>query len=107
MISTITAKAILRKNAKIRNQYNQVPHLTQDTERKHHLQESQEVGPFTTCDHKAARNRHHGMTKTNTRNKNIHKRTAVLECSVRKLLEGLNKFHRTNLTLNSDVDQDT
>ena len=34
--------------------------------------------------------------------KNFH-----LERSVRKLLEGLNLFHGTNLTLNSDVDQDT
>ena len=41
------------KKAKIRNQYNQVPHLTQDTTlksdeniRKLHIQASQEVSPF-------------------------------------------------------------
>ena len=30
-----------------------------------------------------------------------------MELSVKKLLEGLNLFHGANLTLNSDVDQDT
>ena len=41
------------KKAKIRNRYNQVPHLTRDTvwesgkyTRKHYIQESQEVSPF-------------------------------------------------------------
>ena len=54
----------LRKNAKIRNWYNQVPHLTQDitwesdkNTRKHLTQESQEVSPFPAGDHKAATNR--------------------------------------------------
>ena len=58
------------------NQYNQVPHLTQDTvgesnknTRKHHIQESQEVSPFPTGDHKATRNRHASMAKTDTNNK--------------------------------------
>ena len=66
----------VRKKEKIRNQYNQVPHLTQDTvwksdknTRKHHIQESPEVSPFPTGDHKAARNRHGCMAKTNTKNK--------------------------------------
>ena len=43
----------VRKKAKIRNQYNHVPHLTQDTiwesdkiSSKHHTQESQESSPF-------------------------------------------------------------
>ena len=50
------------KEAKIRNRYNQVPHLTQDTTResdktiKQHTQESQEVSPFPAGDHKAAMN---------------------------------------------------
>ena len=51
----------VRKKTKIRNRYNQVPHLTQDTvresdknTRKHHIQESQEVSPFPAGDHKAA-----------------------------------------------------
>ena len=47
------------KDAKIRNRYNQVPHLTQDTKGKitnSHLDttnESQEVSPFPVGDHKA------------------------------------------------------
>ena len=35
----------------------------------------------------------------------IHKRSTALEWSVKTiLLEGLNRFHRPNLTLSSDVD---
>ena len=38
----------------------------------------------------------------------IHKRSTALEGSVKNiLLEGLNRFHGANLTLSSDVDQDT
>ena len=50
---------IVSKDAKIRNRYNQVPHLTQDTNGKvtnSHLDttnESQEVSPFPAGDHKA------------------------------------------------------
>ena len=36
----------------------------------------------------------------------IHKRSIALERSVRKLLEGLNIYDGSNLTLISDVDQD-
>ena len=50
------------KKAKIRNQYNQVLPLTQDTvwesdknTRKHHIQESQEASPFPTGEHKSAK----------------------------------------------------
>ena len=39
--------------------------------------------------------------------KKILKRNIVLEQSVRKILEGLNELHGTNLILISDVDQDT
>ena len=51
------------KGAKIRNRYNQVPHLTQDTNGKvTNLQldttnESQETSPFPAGDHKAHINR--------------------------------------------------
>ena len=47
------------KGAKIRNRYNQVPHLTQDTRGKvtnsqlNTTNESQEVSPFPAGDHKA------------------------------------------------------
>ena len=54
----------VRKRAKIRNRYNQVPHLTQDTNGKvlnsqlDITKESQEVSPFPADDHKATINRH-------------------------------------------------
>ena len=64
----------VKKKAKRRNLYNQVPHLTKDTiwesgknTRKHHTQESQEVSPFPAGDHKAARNRQDIITNTNTK----------------------------------------
>ena len=59
------------KGAKIRNRYNQVPHLTQDTNGKvtnsqlDTTNESQEVSPFPAGDHKAHINRHHkGIANT-------------------------------------------
>ena len=51
------------KGAKIRNRYNQVPHLTQDTNGKvtnsqlDTTNECQEVSPFPAGDHKAHINR--------------------------------------------------
>ena len=51
------------KGAKIRNRYNQVPHLTQDTNWKvtnsqlYTTNESQEVNPFPVGGHKAQINR--------------------------------------------------
>ena len=56
-LSCIIAPSIkVRKKAKIRHRYNQVPHLTQETTwnsdkntRKHHIQESEEVSPFPAC----------------------------------------------------------
>ena len=57
-------RAILSKGAKIRNRYNQVPHLAQDTNGKvtnsqlDTTNESQEVSPFPAGDHKAHINRH-------------------------------------------------
>ena len=63
----------VRKRAKIRYQYNQAPHLTQDTNRKETMsqlditKESQEVSPFPAGDHKASINRRarkHNESKT-------------------------------------------
>ena len=57
------AEAKVRKTAKIRNRYNQAPHLTQDTNGKvtrsqiHITNESQEVSPFPAGDRKASTNR--------------------------------------------------
>ena len=66
-----------RKGAKIRNRYNQVPHLTQDTNGKRQTHsktpknESQEVSPFPAGDHKARKTDTH-KDKANTRqNENI------------------------------------
>ena len=66
------------KDAKIRNRYNQVPHLTQDTNGKvtnsqlDTTNESQEVSPFPAGDHKAHINRRAQRHSANTRqNKNI------------------------------------
>ena len=70
--------AKVRKKAKIRNRYNQVPHRTRDTlleidknTRTYHTQESQEVSLIPAGDHKAARNRQDSitLTKTNTKHK--------------------------------------
>ena len=61
------------KVAKIKNRYNQVPHLTQNTTWKSdkntikYHKESQEVSSFPAGDHKAVMNR--GESMTNTRHK--------------------------------------
>ena len=60
----------VRKAAKIRKRYNQVPHLTQDTIWKSNkntiniTNKSQEVSPFPAGDHKAAMNRHESTRNT-------------------------------------------
>ena len=66
------------KGAKIRSRYNQVPHLTQDTNGKvtnsqlDTTNESQEVSPFPAGDHKAHINRRaqrHSKHKTEQKHK--------------------------------------
>ena len=64
------------KGAKIRNRYNQVPHLTQDSNGKVTLtvdttNESQEVSPFPAGDHKAHINRCAQNIANTRQNKNI------------------------------------
>ena len=104
------------KGAKIRNQYNQVPHLTQDTSGKETnsqldtTNESQEVSPFPAGDHKAHINRRaqrHSKHKTVQKHKRSTKEVPPWNCQQNILLEGLNRFNGANLTLNSDVDQET
>ena len=88
---------IVRKKAKIRNRYNQIPHLTQDiiwesdrNTRKYHIQESQKVSPFPAGDHKAARKRQGSMTITKHKyKKKIHKRSTTFEWSVKQITGGL------------------
>ena len=64
------------KGAKIRNRYNQVQHLTQDTNGKvtnsqlDTKNESQEVSPFPAGDHKAHLTAHQDIADTR-QNKNI------------------------------------
>ena len=63
-IHLIVKYAKVRKSAKIRNQCNQAPYLTQDTNGKvttsqlDITNESQEVSPFPAGDQKASINRH-------------------------------------------------
>ena len=64
------------KGAKIRNRYNQVPHLTQDTNGKvtnsqlDTTNESQEVSPFPAGDHKAHINKRAQMHSKHKTEKN-------------------------------------
>ena len=104
------------KGIKIRNQYNQVPHLTQDTNgtvtnsQLDTTSESQEVNPFPAGDHKAQINRRalrHNKYKTKKPMNNPQKKYRLGTVSKNILLEALNRLHGTILTLNSDVDQDT
>ena len=71
-------KLKVSKGAQIRNRYNQVPHLTQDTNGKvtnsqlYTTNESQEVSPFPADDHKAQINRRaqrHSKRSTNKKHK--------------------------------------
>ena len=71
------------KGAKIRNRYNQVPHLTQDTNVKvtnsqlDTTNESQEVSPLPAGDHKAHINRRlqrHSKHKTEKNIKDAQKK---------------------------------
>ena len=99
----------VRRKAKIRNWYNQVPDLTQDTvwesdknTTKRHKQERQDVSPFLAGVHKATRH-----TQRHIQIKLIHKRSNALERSVRELLEGFNYFNGSNFTLNYDMEKNT
>ena len=72
----------VRKGAKIRNRYNQAPHLTQDTNGKVTISQldttndSQEVSPFPAGDHTA-------QTNTRAQRQNKHK-TEKHKCSTKE-----------------------
>ena len=73
LLSKILIK--VSKIAKIRNRYNQVPHLTQDTNGKvtnseDTTNESQEVSPFPAGDHEAHINRRAQNIANTRQNKN-------------------------------------
>ena len=89
-------RAIVSKGAKIRNRYNQVPHLTQGTNGKvanaqlDTTNESQEVSPFPAGYHKAHINRQvqrHSKHKTEKNIKDPQGSTA-LERSVKYFTGG-------------------
>ena len=81
----------LSKTVKIRNRYNQVPHLTQDTiyeSDKNTRQESQVISPFPAGDHKAARHRQDNVAKASTNKiKKIHKKSSVFQTCVLNRLD--------------------
>ena len=68
-------REVVSKGAKIRNRYNQVPHLTQDTNGKvtnsqlYTTNESQEVSPFPMGDHKTQINRRAQKTEKTIKDK--------------------------------------
>ena len=65
------------KGAKIRNRYNQAPHLTRDTNGEvtnsqlDTTNESQEINPFPAGDHNAHKNRRAQRHRNTRQNKNI------------------------------------
>ena len=103
----------VRKTAKIRKRYNQVPHLTQDTtmeSRKTTIKitnKSQEASHFPAGDQGSnEQTRKHEKHKTqNTYDPQKKYRLGAVSKNI--LLEGLTRLHRANFTLSSDVDQDT
>ena len=86
--------------AKIRKQYNKVPHLTRDTTWEINkntiniINKSQEVSPFPAGDHKAAVNRQESMRNTRHKKYKLSTKEELLgTVSKNILLEGLNQFH--------------
>ena len=92
----------VRKGAKIRNRYKQVPHLTQDTNGKvtnsqlYTTNESQEVSPFPAGDHKTQINRRSQRHNKQKTEKNIKypRRSTALERSVKYFTGGLKPVSR-------------
>ena len=106
----------VRKRTKIRNRYNQAPHLTQDTNgivttsQLDITNVSQEVSLFPVGNRKSLINRRarkHNKNKTEIA-KLIHKGSTDLGTVSKIFYRGLQPVSwRANLTLRSDVDQDT
>ena len=111
------ATSKVSKGAKIRNWYNQVPHLIQDTNGKvtksqlYTTNESQEVSPFPAGEHKAQinkRTQRHNKHKPEKKHiKKIHKRSTALERSVKYFTGRLKPVSRRQTHPYSDMDQDT
>ena len=105
------------KGAKIRNRYNQVPHLTQDTNGhqlesekltiRHHKREPRGQ-PIPSRRPQINRYAHRHNKHKTEKNMNYPQNKYRLGMVCKNILmEGLNRFPSANLTLNSDVDQDT
>ena len=101
------------KSAKIRNRYNQVPHLTNDTNGKatnsqlDTTNESQKINPFPAGDHKAQINRR-AQRHNKQKLEKIQKRSIAFERSLKYFTGGLQLVsRRANHTLNSVMNQDT
>ena len=94
------------KAAKIRNRYNQVPHLTQDTiweidkfTAKHHKQEPRGQ-PFPSRRPQGSNEHRESMKTQDMHNTNDpQKKYRLGTVSNNILLEGLSRFHGANLTL--------
>ena len=77
------------KGANIRNRYNQVPHMPQDTNGKvtnsqlhvYTTNESQEVSPFSAQTNR--RTQRHNKHKTEKKTEKIHNRSTAVERSVK------------------------
>ena len=103
MVNPILKQFKVRKRAKIRNQYNQAPHLTKDTNGKvttsqlDITNESQEVSQFPAGDHKASHQQtevHENITKQIRNNINDpQKKHRLGTVSKNIFLEGLNRFN--------------
>ena len=104
LCSTQLSVIKVRKVAKIMNRYNQVPQLAQDTTWKSDktqlniTNKSQKVSPFPQGSNEQTR-------KINSNTNDPQKKYGHGEKNI--LLDGLKWFHGANLTLSSDVDQDT
>ena len=100
----------VRKTARIRNRYTQVPHLSKDTKWEGNkitiniANKRQEVSPFPSSDHKAAKNRLESIRNTRHRKptNDPQKKQRLGTVSKNISLAGLNQFRGTNLALNSD-----
>ena len=85
----------MRKNAKIRNRYNQVPHLNHGIEwESDKIQENitHRRGKRSSLTYQVTTKLQDTGSTRCQRQTHIHKRSTALERSVRKELEGLNSF---------------
>ena len=81
----------VRKNAKIMNRYNQVPHLNQDIEWESDKKQeniTRRRGKRSSLSHQVTTKMQDTSSTICQRQTQIHKRSTALEWSVRKALEG-------------------